>query len=108
MTTCPRRRRAWDNILQTALCGLQDAGTAGQRAPGRLGWDELGRFDGNDLAVADGLGANGSTAYYSAHALDGFTRRVCTSPMACVTSTPPLAIAGTRHHPPRAAQPPGL
>ena len=84
---------AWDNVLQTAMCGLQDNGTAEQRGPGLLGWNEIGPFDGNDLAIADGV--DGSTAYFSAHALDGFTRRVCTSPMLCFTTTPPLTIAGT-------------
>lgn len=86
---------AWDNLLQTAMCGLQDAGTADQRATGRLGWNELGRFDGNDLAIADGLGANGSTAYFSAHGFVEFERRVCTSPAACVTTAPALNVAGT-------------
>ncbi len=84
---------AWDNVLQTAMCGLQDSGTAEQRGPGLLGWNELENFDGNDLAIADG--ADGSTAYFSAHALDGFTRRICASPMLCLTSRPPLTIAGT-------------
>ena len=84
---------AWDNVLQTAMCGLQDNGTAEQRGPGLLGWNEIGPFDGNDLAIADG--ADGSTAYFSSHGLDGFTRRICASRMLCFTSAPPLTIAGT-------------
>ena len=84
---------AWDNIRQRAMCGMQDTGTAEQRGAGRLGWDELSGFDGNDLAIADGV--DGSTAYYSAHRLDGFRRRQCVSPIVCVTSAPPLTVAGT-------------
>ncbi len=84
---------AWDNLLQTAMCGLQDAGTADQRGPGTLGWDEIGPFDGNDVAIADGTG--GSRAYYSAHGLDDFTRRVCTPLKLCLIDSPPLTIAGT-------------
>ena len=84
---------AWDNIRQRAMCGMQDTGTAEQRGPGLLGWDELSGFDGNDLAIADGIA--GSTAYYSAHRLDGFRRRQCLTPTVCVTSAPTLTVAGT-------------
>ena len=66
--------------------------TAEQRGPGLLGWNELENFDGNDLAIADG--AAGSTAYFSAHALDGFTRRVCASLMLCS----PATAADDRRH----------
>jgi hypothetical protein len=83
---------AWDGVVNTTLCGLQDNGNARKPIPSPAGatWDSLQAGDGDHVAVNDPPGSTRSTEYSASNALHAFNIYRCTSaPRACAAPTNP-------------------
>lgn len=81
---------AYDHVGNVAICGTQDNGTAQQPSQGAAVWDQVGPFDGGQVAVS-GSGSI-SSRYFSWKSLRGFIREQCNSTNICISTSPTLTL----------------
>ena len=76
---------AWDGVVNTTLCGLQDNGVDRKPIASAAGatWDSVQNGDGNAVAIDDPPGGTKSTEYFTSGALVMGVERCTSAPRVC-------------------------